>query len=302
MVLSQTFRTGCNYDMDTRKGVLTRKNGKSFLLGDDGIKYFQDDIIWDGYTRHWIGRRVYARYLAECDYLTKSPIIILWPEIDKDISVPFVELYYNERLVKYPLSVLGHIAINVNNEVFNYSHLLIENEVMTPEEYFYRPALGEFSPHPETLNYNIDDPEHPYYDRFGRLFMRTIHVLRVERIDTDTLSSYYHNILKEVHDTPVDPARPDKYSKFNVFTRSCATTIRNGLRKAGYPKISGVTPRDLFVNAVYHFVKEECRKGEVKLSFYRMQQLKVRECGSSKLTPVLNPHNWLRKRSVNYIY
>ena len=42
------------------------------------------------------------------------------------------------------------MAVNVNGAIFNFSHKINENEVMRNEEYFFRPALGEFAPHPVT--------------------------------------------------------------------------------------------------------------------------------------------------------
>ena len=276
-------------------GVLTQENGRSYLLGENGERQLENELIWDGYVRHWLGKRVSARHLSQRDYKGGNPIIIMWP-YEEPSGIPFVELYYNERLVKYPASTLGHFAINVNGEIFNFSHLLNENEVIKKEEYFYRPALGEFAPHPELGVFNVDDPERPYYDKFGRLFMRTIHVLRIEGIDTERLLRIYHDVLEMIHSTPVNPKRPEKYPGFNIFTKSCTTIIRDGLREYGFGGIGGIFPRDLFVNIAFRLLGEKRKDIEVKL--FRMKQLKVPEAPYSALTPFLNPVNRIRAKRL----
>ncbi|MFH1414754.1 MAG: hypothetical protein ABIH89_01540 [Elusimicrobiota bacterium] len=281
---------------DIIKGILTVEGDRRFLKGDDGARLLEDELIWNGYLEHWTGRRLCARRLDECDYDTGRPIVIMWPDVPLP-EYPFVEIYYNERLVKYPFSFMGHIAINVNGEIFNFSHLLIENEVMSPAEYFYRPALGEFAPHPDTMLFNIDDKEKPYYNKFGRQFMRTIHVLHIKGLDTVRLSDIYHNELKVIHSTPVNPKRPEKYRSTNVFTRNCATIIRDGLRKCGFPGISGIFPRDLFISAASSFL-EAGKKGAVKAGMLRLRQLKVPEALYSVQTFVLNPMNLIRMKKL----
>ncbi len=276
-------------------GVLRQENGKTYLLGENGDKQLDTELIWDGYIHHWLGKRVAARPLPQRDYKQGNPIIIMWP-YEEPSGAPFVELYYNERLVKYPASTLGHFAINVDGEIFNFSHLLNENEVIKREEYFYRPALGEFAPHPELGVFNVDDPERPYYDKFGRLFMRTIHVLHIEGLDTERLSGIYHRALERIHSTPVNPKRPEKYPDFNIFTQSCTTIIRDGLIEYGFRRIGGIFPRDLFVNIAFHLLKEEREDMEVEL--FRMRQLKVPEAPYSALTPFLNPLNRIRARRL----
>ena len=69
--------------------------------------------------------------------------------------------------------------------------LMNENEIITEEEFFYRPALGEFAPSPNNGKYEILEDGTPYYDKFGRNFMRTIHVLRIEGIDVEKLGNIY---------------------------------------------------------------------------------------------------------------
>jgi len=278
------------------KGFLRIQDGKPFIMDASGNRLLYGKTIWSGYTEHWLNRAVQARYLPQKDYETGQPIIIMWPDVP-DPGVPFVELYYNERLVKYPKSLLGHIAININGEIFNFSHLLNENEVMTPEEYFYRPALGEFAPHPELGVFNVDDREHPYYDKFGRNFMRTIHVLRLEGLDTGRISRYFHEQLKIIHSTRPDPKRPDHYRDFSIFTRSCSTIIRDGLRDYGFKSISGMFPHDLFVNTAYHLINKK-DTGGLTVKLLRMKQLKVPEASFSALTPFINPLNRILAKRI----
>ena len=78
-----------------------------------------------------------ARELPQLDYKTDQPIIIMWPD-ESPPSEPVVDFYYNERLVKYPASLFGHNAININGNIYNFSHLMNENEIITPEEFIYR--------------------------------------------------------------------------------------------------------------------------------------------------------------------
>ncbi len=274
-------------------GILTVEGNRSFLLNKKGVPLLEKELIWEGYIKHWSGKKINARKLPLKDYKKNEAIIICWPE-KKYPNEPFIELYYNERLIKYPTSRLGHIAININNNIFNFSHLINENEIISSEEYFYRPALGEFAPHPETGIFNIDDKDRPYFDKFGRNFMRTIHVLRIEGIDTEKLLNFYKNELEVIYNTPRDPESPEDYRDFNIFKRSCTTIIRDGFKECGFKKIKGTFPRDLFINAAYHFARTY-KKDSIKVKLYKMDQLKVPEAPFSKITPLLNPFNKLRE-------
>ena len=194
----------------TITGILTVKNNKVFLKGVSGQNYLNDKHIWDGYVTHWKDYTVHARRLPQKDFNTGKCMYIFWPEKKKK-SVPFLELYYNERLVKYTASIFGHNAINIGRDIFNFSHYINENEIMTPEEYFYRPALGEFAPSPTTGRFSLNENGRNYYDKFGRNFMRTIHVLRIEGIDEASLSHIFHEELKVIHNTEPHPRNSKKY-------------------------------------------------------------------------------------------
>ncbi len=269
-------------------GIL-KCNDTTYILGPDNEHYLEDELIWNGYAKHWSEEKVCARHLPQRDYDTVKPIVIIWPDRKKP-DAPYVDLYYNERLTKYSVSIFGHIAININGEIFNYSHLINENEILCEEEYFYRPALGEFAPDPKTGLYNIEDQEKPYYDKFGRLFMRNIHVLRIFGMNTYLLSKIFHEEMEAILSTPAVPGKPEEYRDFNFFTRSCSTIIRDGLRKYGLKKIGGITPKDLFIHVTYLF----SRTGGVSVDIYRVNQLKVPEAPYSKMTPFLNPINRFR--------
>ncbi len=277
---------------DRVRGVLCREDGQAFLLGPDGNRFFASDRIWEGYLHHWLGREVCARRLPQLDYETGKSIVLVWPD-EKMPENPFVALYYNERLIKYPASLLGHIAVNVNDEVFNYSHLMNEDEVMTPEEYFYRPALGEFAPHPELGRYHVDENGKAYYDKFGRRFMRNIHVLTIEGLPTDLLSGFYQQEMEKILRTPEDPKKPGFYPHFNLFTRNCATIIRDGLRKAGLSFVKGIFPRDFFINVAYHLLKHGPETG-LTVNLHRLSQLRVPDAPDSALPLPVNPANMLR--------
>ena len=176
-------------------GILTADENNGFLLSRDGSRVLEENHIWDCYINHWAGQNVCARLLPQKDYENGEPIVIAWPDIPL-ANVDFMELYYNERLVKYWPSLFGHNAICVNGRIYNYSHLINENEVISIEEYFYRPALGEFAPSPNTGLFEILDDGTAYYDKFGRNFMRTIHVLRVEGINGSQMRSISIEFLK----------------------------------------------------------------------------------------------------------
>jgi len=278
------------------QGLLT-PGTPPFLKGTDGEKYLEDEIIWSGYLLHWSGLKVCARRLPQRNYETGRPIIIMWPDTPLPES-PLVDLYFNERLMKYPASLLGHTAVNVNGEIFNFSHKINENEAMKPEEYFYRPAQGEFAPHPVSGRDNVDDPQKPYYDKFGRCFMRTIHVLRISGLDTFKLSQYFHGELEKIRNSQPDPKRPGYYADFNIITRSCSTIIRDGFRSSGYKKISGIFPRELFVNISYYFSKQKDHP-PVKASLHTLHQLQVPEAAPSAMPPLLNLVNRYRYCRLN---
>jgi len=278
------------------RGILTAKDVNVYLLTEDGAKVLENEKIWSGYLKHFSGRKVRARLLPQRDYETGRKIIIMWPEMPAPED-PFVELYFNERLAKYRTSFLGHLAINVNGEIFNFSHLLNENEIMKHEDYFFRPALGEFSPHPVFGRYNVDDPQKPYYDKFGRLFMRTIHVLKIIGLDIKRLSQIFHEQLEKIKNTPPDPKDPQKYRDFNILTNSCSTVIRSGFKKYGFEEITGMFPRDIFVNISYYFLMQENDK-RIRAAWRTLPQLMVDEAAPSVMPPLMNPLNRWKKRQM----
>ncbi len=282
------------------RGVLTKTGERSFLAGENGSRQLDGERIWSGYLTHWSGKKVCARRLPQKDYETGRPLLILWPD-EPELTPPFVEIYFNERLVKYPLSFLGHLAVLANGKVFNFSHWMNENEAMSPEEYFFRPALGEFAPDPASGRDNTENPQRPYYDKFGRLFMRNIHVLRISGLDTRRLSGFFFTELEKIRGTPPDPKEPGKYRDFHILTRSCATIIRDGFRSLGFEKIRGVFPRDLFVSMAYFFLKQH-RPPNVQASLHKLRQLLVPEAAPSAMPPLLNPRNRNRYRILRKKY
>ena len=141
---------------ETVTGVLTVENDVVFLKGLDGQNHLKSQHIWEGYVTHWKDLEVHAQRLPQKDYKNGKYMYLLSPVKEKE-RVPFLELYYNERLVKYTTSTLGHNAINIGGNIFNFSHLMNENEILTPAEYFYRPALGEFAPSPTTGRFSLNE-------------------------------------------------------------------------------------------------------------------------------------------------
>ena len=274
-------------------GILTQDNNTSFILDESGDRHFEDRIIWSGYLTHWSGEKIHARELEQHDYENNEPIIILWP-IESSLNEPFVDLYYNERLTKYFVSFLGHTAINVNGSIFNFSHLMNENEIMEKEEYFFRPALGEFAPSPNNGLFEILEDGRVFYDKFGRNFMRTIHRIRIFGLDTEKMMAVLKKSLDIILNTSPNPKEPDKYRDFNIVSNNCATIIRDVFNQCGFPEIKGRFPRDLFVNTAYHLF---CHP-ELDVQYTKLPQLFVPEAPMSRLSPLLNFWNYFRKNEL----
>ena len=274
-------------------GILTQVNHASFILDESGDRHFEDRIIWNGYLAHWSGEKVHARELKQHDYENNEPIIIIWP-VESSSTEPFVDLYYNERLTKYFVSYLGHTAVNVNGSIFNFSQLMNENEIMDKEEYFYRPALGEFAPSPNNGLFEILEDGRVFYDKFGRNFMRTIHRIRIFGLDTEKMLAALTQSLDIILNTPLNPKEPEKYKDFSIVSNNCATIIRDVFNQCGFPKIKGRFPRDLFVNTTYHLF---CHP-ELDVQYSKLPQLFVPEAPMSVVSPLLNFRNYFRKNEL----
>jgi len=282
---------------DSWSGVLESVEGKTFITGSGGECFLEDDFIWPGYIKHWQGKKVVARYIPQRDYRSGAPIVLIRPDIPAPAQ-PFFELYFNERLVMYPASFFGHIAINVNNRVFNFSHMLNENEIITPGEYFYRPPLGEFSPAGGKQRVDFSDPDKPRFDKFGRRFMRSIYVFRVQGMQTHKLEEFLVSEMERIHRAPLNTKDPAKYNGFTLFTENCTTIIRSGLRSLGFPGITGFLPGDMFFSAVRHINKNNRQEtGSVEL--FQMPQLKVEESPYSAIPLMFYPPNWIKVKQVS---
>jgi hypothetical protein len=273
-------------------GVLGRGSDAGYIQTDDGRRITMSEPIWSGYLTHWLGRRVKVYRLPQRDYYSGAQILLLAPD-EPAPEYPYVDLYYNECLRGYLSSLFGHLAINVDGKVFSFSETLNENEEMTPEEFFYRPALGEFSGHPDTRVFDVSDPERPYYDKFGRRFMRTIHAIRIKGLDTVRLIEILQTEVRVIHETPLDPHRPYKYRDFHSIHRSCTSILRDALREAGLREVSGVIPRELFLSVAYQATRLN-RSNLLSVCAIRLEQLKVPERSYSRPSPILNPLNHLR--------
>ncbi len=282
-------------DNKTFTGILREDMNGHYVEQPDGTKLFSDELIWDGYIKHWKDTAVCARRLEQRDYQNGGPILIMWPDEPKP-KQPFVRIYYNERLVKYWQSTFGHLAIDVNGDIFNFAEKYNEIEIITKEEYFYRPALGEFAPSPNTGRQEIFQEGKSYLDKFGRNFMRGIHVCHVEGIDTKKLYDILAKKMEMIHNTPPNPRDPENWPDFHFIKRSCTSIVRDGLRACGYNNIKGVIPRDFFVNAAYNLKKEK----ELKVKLYKMPQLLVQESPPSKPTMLFNVSNWFKNRALDF--
>lgn len=280
------------------EGWLRKDGDQLFIENDNGEKLFSGGRIWEGYAARWLDKKALARELPQVDDVSGLPIVLVWPAEDiayrKD-RTNYIEIYYNERLTQYWSSFLGHIAVNVGGRVFNFSNKIGENEELSPEEYFYRPLVGEFLPRTDKICGITNKPLPPCVN-FGRRFMRSIHILRVEgdKIDTEKLLKIFREKLNEIRNAPIDHNHPGDYAEFSFFSSSCATIIRDGLRKGGFKSVSGVCPRDFFVSCAKGF-KKLSKDHNLSVSYRFMPQLLVPEAPPSKLTPLLNPLNYYRK-------
>ena len=92
-----------------------------------------------------------------------------------------------------------------------------ENEIMEKEEYFFRPALGEFAPSPNNGLFEILEDGRVFYDKFGRNFMRTIHRIRIFGLDTEKMMAVLKKSLDIILNTTPNRKEHDKYKDFNIM-------------------------------------------------------------------------------------
>ena len=275
-----------NFQSKTMEGWLKKDETGVFAEDNDGKKLFTEERIWRGYIDHWLGKKVLVRELSQIDDKTGLPIVLVWcggvAEQNKN-NTNYIEVYYNERLVKYWASFFGHIAVNIGGKVFNFSNKKSEDEILTPEEYFYRPALGEFAPKDDTV-------------KFGRRFGRSIHILRIEgkNLNMEFLQKIFKKKINTVHNAPDNPSRPGYYKDFSFYSNSCVTMVRDGLREGGFADASGFLSRDFFVSCAKSF-RKMAKKHNLSVSLRLMPQLMIPEAPPSKMTPLLNPLSYYRK-------
>lgn len=278
-------------------GIL-RSDGRSHWVENlKGSPFGEEGCIWDGYVRHWRDQPVQGRLLKERDYETGKPIVLLWPaDLERRERVPHFQLFLNERLTHFRGSRLGHAAVSVGGEVFNFSYRRNENEALPLEEYLYRPALGPFGIHPTLGRADRSENGRPYHHNFGRLFERSIHVLHVETAEemVARLSAYFHEKMEIMRRVPEIPETPNVNPLFHYYRRNCATIIRDGLRRVGGFPVRGLAPRDLFESACRCF-RHAAMQGECRVNAWRLRQLKVPEAPYSVTVPSINPMNWARK-------
>ena len=171
---------------------------------------------------------------------------------------------------------------------------LIAREIMEKEEYFYRPALGEFAPSPNNGLFEILEDGRVFYDKFGRNFMRTIHRIRIFGLDTEKMMTTLKQSLDVILNTPPNPKEPEKYKDFSIVSNNCATIIQDVFNQCGFPEIKGRFPRDLFVNTTYHLF---CHP-ELDVQYAKLPQLLVPEAPMSVVSPLLNFRNYFRKNEL----
>ena len=275
------------------EGWLKKDETGIFIEDNNGKKLFTGERIWGGYVAHWLNKKVLVRELSQSDPKTGLPIVLVWREggIERNKNQNYIEVYYNEKLVKYWASFFGHISINVGGSVFNFSNKLSENEILTPEEYFYRPILGDLAPAE-----NKKDRAEKVTVKFGRRFMRSIHILRIEgdSLEIELLRKIFRKKMDSIHNAPTDPSRPGFYKDFSFYSNSCVTIIRDGLREGGFADVSDFLSRDFFISCAKSF-RKMAKKHNLSVSLRLMPQLMIPEAPPSKMTPLLNPLSYYRK-------
>jgi hypothetical protein len=275
---------------ETIAGRLISKAGETYILTQNGEKKFTQAAIWHGYLQHFQNQRVLGRLLPQTDYETGRPIALLWPETKKESEL-FLEIYFNERLPNYLGSIFGHSAININGQIFNFAHKLNENEVLTWEEYFFRPAMGEFAPGPNG-KYDISNPHRPYYDKFGRRFMRTVVSLRVTGIkNTSFLLKYFHASMKKIKTQTVKAHAPDINHYFNLAFYNCVTELHAGLTAWGLKNLHNRFPLDFFLSCKQELTKLAAKQ-RWRISVAKLPQFKVPEAPWSKPVRPMSLRFW----------
>lgn len=260
-------------ELDIINGRLVLEEKTPCVLAAGGEKKFTNAAVWQGYITHFLNREVRGRLLPQTDYATKRPIALVWPEGDPPPQ-PFLEIYFNQRLPNYPGSFFGHAAINVNGRIFNFARKLNENEELDYGEYFYRPALGEFSPGANG-KYDLSNPDEPRYDKFGRRFMRQILVLRITNVrDTAFLLDYFRKSLATIQNQNAGRTDVDVNQYFRAFSNNCVTMLYNGLSRWGINRLNRRLPWNFFLS---------CRREFSKLAAARRWQVSVRKLPQLKV-------------------
>lgn len=283
-----------NFQNESMEGWIKKDETGVFIEDNSGKKLFTKERIWDGYVAHWLNKKVLVRELPQNDPKTGLPIVLIWREdgIERNKNQNYIEVYYNERLVKYWASFFGHISINVGGSVFNFSNKISEDEILTPEEYFYRPVLGDLAPTEDKKDSAEKD-----VIKFGRRFMRSIHILRIEgdSLDIELLRKIFKKKMDSVHNAPTDSSRPGFYKDFSFYSNSCVTIIRDGLREGGFADASGFLSRDFFMSCAKSF-RKMAKKNNLSVSLRLMPQLMISEAPPSKMTLLFNPLSYWRRR------
>lgn len=266
---------------DIIEGVLLKTEQGCGVRTEDGETFFTQDHIWSGYIKHFQNQKVYARALPQTDYKTGRPIVFLWPN-ELLPQTPYVEIYFNEPLAAYLGSFFGHAAVNVNGRAFNFARKKNENEELAREEYFYRPARGEFAPAPKG-GYDISDAKHPYYDKFGRRFMRKVYVLRItglQTADTDRLAGYYRQALTRILERSKNSG--DENPDFRMFSNNCVAELQKGLSGWGLPPVHRWIPKTFFEDCAREFYRLAPKRGWT-ISVQALPQLIVPEAKPSRV-------------------
>lgn len=272
-------RQGGTMRTDALRGILRWRGParSTVVLAGGGER--RTGVLWPGYAR-FAGTRVLVRPLPVHD--AGKPVLLVAPLGDAP-PARSVELYLAERLPRHAMSRFGHVAAWAGGHVFNYSRTWRENEALDWAEFAWRPPLGDYGPE--------------RHDYFGRRFMRTLHVLRIDGLDTVRVRASLQAVRERILARPPDPRDPEYAPWVNLAGRNCVALLRLALVEAGLPVFHGLTPRAFFVDAAWR-LRRLAGRGVLRLSYRRLPQVVVPECAPSLPASSWSPRTAQRERRL----
>lgn len=303
-----------------RQGVLTCEGGRPVLVSGRE-RMILPGPFWEGWTA-MLAREVV--YFPAADLQPPCPVIL--PAEEQADSDDEVEILFLHRLRGQLASLFGHIAIVVRGRVWNFSAVLAENEVLTVDEFYWRPCLPPFLPEEEgclTVLEGVDPdsvsvrteggqqeettcPDNRSakkgglrVDRYGRRFMRSLDRIKISGLSPAQLSNLEKSLtelMERVYKAAPSSCRGES-PYFSAWKMNCAGFVREAFALAGLANFQSHFPRDLFIEIGWHFIRQARQAGSSLRVKYgqRIPQFPVPGIrASSSAVPLLNPASWWR--------